>query len=392
MEEESSVEEWAQPENPEEEPWELPANQAEDPEEEDFGINFCPDPELSTQPAEDQRFNDFLLWEQASRDTIDFKKIYVDITGDLIAGLLLSQIIYWNLPNKEGKTKLRIKRRNQLWLAKKKTDWWEEIRISPKQAARATRLLAKTGIVKVRIFKFKGAPTTHFLLRGKTLLRLINKEIKAKKEIPKVTKGNNGKLPKVTMESDQRGISITKTTTETTNNNNNKDKIGKENPVVVLDFQSLKNGPINFTHSEVQKLCQKTGKSKKYIINRLELAFKTMESFPPRNNPKGWLISSMVDEYDLEAPESSGEVRPDENRQSREHNNQEHRETTASILAMRKESLEDPGAQRFFKLTDKLKNKSTSETIEKEKPVKLREVQEKRKKAEQNKAKAPAPA
>ena len=39
-------------------------------------------------------FNDFLAWEKASRDSIDFKKIYVDVAGDLIAGLLLSQIIY----------------------------------------------------------------------------------------------------------------------------------------------------------------------------------------------------------------------------------------------------------------------------------------------------------
>jgi len=45
-------------------------------------------------------FNEFLSWELTTRDTIDFKKIYVDIAGDLIAGLLLSQIIYWHLPSK----------------------------------------------------------------------------------------------------------------------------------------------------------------------------------------------------------------------------------------------------------------------------------------------------
>ena len=32
-------------------------------------------------------------------------KPYVDMTGDLIAGLLFSQIMYWCMPNNEGKTR-----------------------------------------------------------------------------------------------------------------------------------------------------------------------------------------------------------------------------------------------------------------------------------------------
>ena len=55
-------------------------------------------------------FDQFLSWEAKSRDIIDFKKIYVDIADDLIAGLLLSQIIYWHLPNEHGKTKLRVQK------------------------------------------------------------------------------------------------------------------------------------------------------------------------------------------------------------------------------------------------------------------------------------------
>jgi len=60
-------------------------------------------------------FLDFLAWEEKTRDTVDFKTAYVDMTafteedvallggdnrskverGDLVSGLLLSQIVYW---------------------------------------------------------------------------------------------------------------------------------------------------------------------------------------------------------------------------------------------------------------------------------------------------------
>ena len=53
-------------------------------------------------------FDHFLLWEHASRDAIMVKRVYIDMAGDVIAGLMLSQIVYWHLPNDEGKTRLRV--------------------------------------------------------------------------------------------------------------------------------------------------------------------------------------------------------------------------------------------------------------------------------------------
>ena len=59
-------------------------------------------------------WNTFVQWELASRETIDFKMIYVDIAGgDILAGLLLSQIIFWNLPGKDGRSKLRVQKENK---------------------------------------------------------------------------------------------------------------------------------------------------------------------------------------------------------------------------------------------------------------------------------------
>jgi len=123
----------------------------------------------------------FYKWEEASRDTVDFKKIYVDIAGDLIAGLLLSQIIYWHLPSNEGKSKLRIEKEGKTWLAKNRTDWWDEVRITPKQFDRAAGLLKEKGIIETKLFKFNGAPAVHIYLNEKKFLELWRKELNKNK-------------------------------------------------------------------------------------------------------------------------------------------------------------------------------------------------------------------
>lgn len=188
--------------------------------------------------------NDFLIWEQASKDTIDFKKVYVDVAEDLIAGLLLSQIVYWNLPNKEGKTKLRVKIDGELWLAKGREDWWEEIRISAKQFDRASKILIEKGIIEKKLKKFDGLPTIHIKLNFDVLLKGIDKVLKPQPENEvaeemavsqdsvgfdqksnwDLPNGENGICPKVKKGFDQRVNSIT----ENTNKDYNKDYIHRK--------------------------------------------------------------------------------------------------------------------------------------------------------------------
>ncbi len=116
---------------------------------------------------------EFLLWEQATRDCIDVKKIYVDMADDLVAGILLSQIVYWFLPDKKGKTKLRVEKDGHLWLAKGREDWWDECRIKPRQFDTAFKKLEEQGLVEKKTFKFDGDPTIHIrILWDKFLPRL----------------------------------------------------------------------------------------------------------------------------------------------------------------------------------------------------------------------------
>ena len=86
---------------------------------------------------------------------------YVDICGDLIAGALLGQILYWFGVGKDGKSRARIVKDGYLWIAKARADWWDEIRITPKQYDRAAKILKDKGFIEVKTYKFAGNPTTH---------------------------------------------------------------------------------------------------------------------------------------------------------------------------------------------------------------------------------------
>lgn len=122
----------------------------------------------------------FVQWELASRETIDFKMIYVDIAGgDILAGLLLSQIIFWNLPNKDGRSKLRVQKEDKLWLARKHSDWYQEIRMSEDQVRRALGVLKELNLVEVSAFRFNGERITHIALNKNVLAHAVRKAMQA---------------------------------------------------------------------------------------------------------------------------------------------------------------------------------------------------------------------
>ncbi len=177
------------------------------------------------------KINEFLVWEQLSRDSIDVKRVYIDIVEDLVAGILLSQIIFWNLPNQEGKSKLRVKKDGELWLAKNREDWYEECRISVKQYDRASRILEKKGLIEKRIFKFNGNPTTHIKLNLDKITQCLS--VIAERGITILPKGEEPYCRKGNNHIAERGRSITEITTEiTTENNNNTTEISVKEEII----------------------------------------------------------------------------------------------------------------------------------------------------------------
>jgi DnaD/phage-associated family protein len=147
--------------------------------------------------------------EQFSRDSFRVKRTYIDICGDLVAGILLGQIVYWFMPNEHGKSKLRVWKDGELWLAKGRNDWWDEIRITAKQFDRAIKILEDKGFVETKKFKFNGAPTVHIKLNVEKVTEAVNSIL---------TVGEDGFLPKGKIQITETGKTLTEITTEITTN------------------------------------------------------------------------------------------------------------------------------------------------------------------------------
>lgn len=86
---------------------------------------------------------------------------YIDIAGGLVEGTLLGQIMYWFSPDKNGTIRAQIKKDGEYWIAKKRSDWWDEIRITDRQYDRAIKSLLDKNIIVIAKYKFCGLPTPH---------------------------------------------------------------------------------------------------------------------------------------------------------------------------------------------------------------------------------------
>lgn len=121
-----------------------------------------------------EQIESFLKWEKMSRDAIDVKKCYIDIAGDLVAGILLSQIIYWFLPSNKGGTKLKVRNDGEYCLAKNRDDWWDECRITPKQYDRAVKVLRKKGLIKTKNSLFNNKRTPFIFLSWEKIMKELD--------------------------------------------------------------------------------------------------------------------------------------------------------------------------------------------------------------------------
>jgi len=188
----------------------------------EYGSNEAEVQTRSLEKNEADGWAGFLAWERTSQDTVDLKKTYVDMADDLVAGVLLSQIVYWHLPSKkDGRSKLRVRKDGHYWLAKARKDWWDEIRLSPNRVDRALGILEEKGIIVTAVYKFDSTPTKHIRIDKEGFLTAWDAALQASDEeenpiLPKGENPNGRFYPKGEMDFDQRVKSITETTTETT--------------------------------------------------------------------------------------------------------------------------------------------------------------------------------
>jgi hypothetical protein len=84
-------------------------------------------------------------------NTLVIPRVFIDFTGDHLAAMLLSQILYWSdrTSDPDG------------WFYKTADEWDEEIGLSNFQIKRATAILKAMG-VETRLKRVDGAPRTHY--------------------------------------------------------------------------------------------------------------------------------------------------------------------------------------------------------------------------------------
>lgn len=97
--------------------------------------------------------------------TVAFHREYVDLLkGDILAALMLSQIVYWYLPGKTGHPKLRKKMNGMYWLVKSHQHWYDECGFSRPQTRRCLKVLKEAGLIETCCHKWEGVPTIYLRL------------------------------------------------------------------------------------------------------------------------------------------------------------------------------------------------------------------------------------
>lgn len=181
-------------------------------------------------------WEDYLKTEKQDRERVSVKLAYIDMTGDLATGVLLSQIIYWYLPGKDRQSKLTVEHDGHRWIAKARGDWWDEVRLTPRQVDRCIKRLEELGLIITKTYKFNGVPKQHLRLNIEKFLQLWSHPTSPNGEVrlhESVT-SPNGKVHFTGRGSPY----ITDTTTDTTNK---KIMSGKPDPAAeVLQYLNEK--------------------------------------------------------------------------------------------------------------------------------------------------------
>ena len=87
---------------------------------------------------------------------------YMVALKDAPTAILCSQIHYWYSPQqKNGQSKLRVRKQGKLWIAKSNREWADETGLTYAQVKRGLEVLARGGVIEKTVKRFNGAPTVH---------------------------------------------------------------------------------------------------------------------------------------------------------------------------------------------------------------------------------------
>lgn len=276
-----------------------------------------------------------LLNETRRRKSIVIDPIYLAMCGgDLVAAVLLADVVYWHKPNAQGQSKLRVKRDGFLWIAKSDKDWAHELGLTKDQVRRGRNKLKEMALVVCEKYKFNAAPTMHLRLDFNVFSALF-KSHKAEWESGFVIE--NGPEPKWIWDSAQMDLGsspngngpqpksiteiTTQTTTKTTTNQQATDQTAdpEQADLVLAELQNFDDQNIHPVIAKVLQVCGITGpdavaKHQMWAEGLIrQYGFEAVEQqaewLPYRKNvkiPKQMLAAALKDNY--EAPQLPPDV------------------------------------------------------------------------------------
>lgn len=154
-------------------------------------------------------------------NVVTIPKMYIEVTGDLTAALVLNQVVFWSDKSK----------RTDGFFYKSYKEWLEETTLTERQVRYAVNKLKEKKIVETKLKKANGAPTLHYKLEYDTLLDWI------------LTLCQNGNLQNVRMDTDTLSESLTENTTEnTTDKKDNVTDVPSIPYSEIVDYLNLKCG------------------------------------------------------------------------------------------------------------------------------------------------------
>ena len=135
-----------------------------------------------TAATDRQRQRPSKLLQEFDR-VIGFHSVYVDLTGNHTAALMLSQVKYWWMRRADKADE---------WFYKTLAEWYEETRLTRRQLDRATDTLMSLGFIDVKRMGANGM--LHFHLHEKALEKALLKAFNLIPERPRriVQKGQTG--------------------------------------------------------------------------------------------------------------------------------------------------------------------------------------------------------
>jgi hypothetical protein len=236
----------------------------------------------------------------------------IDIAGDLIAGTLLSQIIYWFGIGENGRPRVRARHDGELWLAKSRKNWFDELRISPKQVDRAIKILLDKDLIirSKKNYKWAGIPTMHIrpnydvynnrlqAWKDNVKQEIINEdparytqnntlEPAPTMDFPQrvmstFPKGKRGLSPKVNEDITERVTTITENLTKTSTLTSTQQQQETKNRVVVCEkYESLFQKKL--TKKQAEDLITLADKHQVDLIKKMENTYK-MHRVEPRKS------------------------------------------------------------------------------------------------------------